>query len=69
MTEVKEMSGITLRETNGGNVLEVLMTGKLSTRSTIPASPDSTLAVHPRKLVSGSRSTLEYKRLPAAFTI
>ena len=30
MTEVKEMSGITLRETNGGNVLEVLMTGKLS---------------------------------------
>ena len=30
MNEVKEMSGITLQETNGGRLLEVQMTGKLS---------------------------------------
>jgi hypothetical protein len=30
MNEVKEMSGITLQETNGGKVLEVQMTGKLA---------------------------------------
>jgi hypothetical protein len=29
MSEVKEMSGITLQERNGGKVLEVQMTGKL----------------------------------------
>ena len=30
MSEVKEISGITLREANDGKVLEVLMTGKLA---------------------------------------
>jgi hypothetical protein len=29
MSEIKEVSGITLQETNGGKVLEVQMTGKL----------------------------------------
>ncbi len=30
MSEVKEMSSVTLQETNGGKVLEIHMTGKLS---------------------------------------
>ncbi len=30
MTEVKEMSPVTLKETNGGKVLEVQLTGKLA---------------------------------------